>query len=181
MWGKLLTYLRKNLIRGLLTSPFRAPLKSWALVPVFVLIAVPLGFASGLLAYDPISTDRSLLFLVGLFFGMLIAPSLTEEVLFRGLMIPRQVWSRGWLPAVWAVGISTLLYVLWHPFSALTNRPEAQAIFLDPSFLVIVALLGLACGYQYVYSKSLWGPVLIHWVTVVVWVFLFGGWRLVLG
>jgi predicted Abi (CAAX) family protease len=79
-----------------------------------------------------------------------------------------------------AIGWSTLLFVAWHPLNALTINPSAPALFLDPAFLLISAALGITCGYSYVVSKSLWVPVLIHWATVVVWVFFLGGRNLVL-
>ena len=74
----------------------------------------------------------------------------------------------------------TLLFVAWHPLNAATINPSAPTIFFDPAFLAITAVLGITCGYGYVVSKSLWVPVLIHWATVVAWVFFLGGRNLVL-
>ena len=39
-------YLRDNLGQSFLVSPFRAPLKAWALVPVFAIIAISVGFSA---------------------------------------------------------------------------------------------------------------------------------------
>jgi predicted Abi (CAAX) family protease len=70
--------------------------------------------------------------------------------------------------------------VAWHPLNALTINTGAQEVFLNPSFLVVVFCLGLACSLSYIYSKSLWAPVVIHWLTVFIWVFFLGGRNLML-
>jgi predicted Abi (CAAX) family protease len=44
-----------------------------------------------------------------------------------------------------------------------------RTLLADPRFLVQVTLLGLACSLAYLVSGSIWPPVLIHWLTVVVW------------
>lgn len=177
MFSALKNYLRLNLLQGLRTSPFRAPLRAWVLVPVYAVVSLLLGFTTGLFRWEPVTVSWAPILVV----AMLISPSLTEEVLFRGLLIPRESLRRGWGWAGLAIGWSTLLYVLWHPLSALTNRPEAEMFFLNPTFLVIVILLGITCGHSYVVSKSLWVPILIHWATVLAWVFFLGGDQLVLG
>ena len=69
---------------------------------------------------------------------------------------------------------------MWHPLNAVTVNRSAIPVFLDPAFLVIVAALGLTCGYSYVVSQSIWVPIFIHWATVVVWVLFLGGRNLVL-
>jgi predicted Abi (CAAX) family protease len=40
--------------------------------------------------------------------------------------------------------------------------------------------MGLTCAYAYVLSRSIWVPVIIHWVAVTVWVLFLGGRNLVL-
>lgn len=169
-------YLQTNLVAGLRTSPFRAPLRAWLLVPFYAVIALAVGFGSGLFHFEIISTKLALL----LPFTLFIFPSLLEEAFFRGLLIPRDTVEHGHRRIILTVGGSTLFFVIWHPLGALTINPAAVPIFLDPAFLLIVTALGITCGYGYVVSKSLWVPVLIHWATVVVWVFLLGGRNLVL-
>lgn len=172
----MLTYLQNNLGRAFLTSPFRAPLKAWALVPVYVVIALVVGFSSGLLQVEPLSSKIAFLLPVTLF----VFPSLLEEMLFRGILIPRGTAEQGRWITVRNIALSTALFVVWHPANALAFNHAAIPIFLDPWFLVIVTALGITCGYAYVISKSLWVPVLIHWATVVFWVLLLGGRNLVL-
>lgn len=169
-------YFRTNLLAGLQTSPFRAPLRAWLPVPFYAVIAMAIGFGTGLFHFQIVSTKLAPL----LPFTLFVFPSLLEEAFFRGLLIPRNIALRGRKRAILTVAGSTLLFVAWHPLGAMTVNPSAKAIFLDPAFLLIVTALGITCGYSYVVSKSLWAPVLIHWTTVVVWVFFLGGRNLVL-
>ena len=172
----MLAYLKANLVEGFRTSPLRAPLKAWLPLPFFAAIALGAGFATGLIRFELISARLAPLLLVTLF----VFPSLLEEAFFRGVLIPRDTLERGRARTAIAIGWSTLLFVAWHPFNAATINPSHPAIFFDPVFLFITAALGVTCGYGYVVSKSLWMPVLIHWATVIVWVFFLGGRNLVL-
>ena len=172
----ILKYLRENPGKALLTSPLSAPLKAWALLPLFMLMALLVGFGTGLLEFDPLETGFALLLPLTLF----IFPSLLEELFFRGLLIPRTISDSG-RAAVWrSILLSTLAFVAWHPFNALLFNHSAIPLFLNPWFLVITAALGLTCGYGYVVSRSIWVPVIIHWMTVCAWVLLLGGRNLVL-
>ena len=172
----ILQYLRENPGRALLTSPFSAPLGAWALLPLFVLLSLAVGFATGLLELDPLETGFALL----LPFTLFIFPSLLEELFFRGLLIPRTVSDSGRAAAWRSILLSTLAFVAWHPLNALLLNHSAIPLFLNPWFLVITAALGVTCGYGYVVSRSIWVPVIIHWTTVCAWVLLLGGRNLVL-
>jgi len=170
------TYLHSNLWQSFRVSPFRAPPKAWALVPVFAIVSAVIGFSADLLKVEWLNSELAPLLPLVLF----VFPSLLEEAFFRGVLIPRNVLQAGPAKATAAVVVSTLLFVAWHPFNALAFNHSAIPLFLDPWFLVMVGALGLTCGYGYVVSRSIWVPVIIHWATVVVWVFLFGGRNLVL-
>ena len=172
----MVSYLRQNLLRGLRTSPFRAPRRAWALVPPFAAFALAIGFPTGLLRYSPLPLPTALL----LAFTLFIMPSLLEEAFFRGVLIPRSAADRGRRRSARAVALSTLLFVAWHPINALAFNHSAIPVFLDPWFLLVVAALGVTCGYAYVVSKSVWVPTMIHWITVFVWVLFLGGRNLVL-
>lgn len=169
-------YLRRNLGQSLKTSPFQAPLKAWSLVPLFVVISLPIGFAAGIFAVEPLKAKITPF----LPFTLFVFPSLLEEAFFRGILIPRNVLNAGSAKASRAMGISTLVYVAWHPFNALAFNHSALPLFLDPWFLAIVGALGITCSYSYVMSRSIWVPVIIHWATVTVWVLFLGGRNLVL-
>jgi len=172
----MLEYLKTNLVAGFRTSPLKAPLKAWLLVPFFAAFALAAGFGFGLLRLELISAKLAPLLLVTL----LVFPVLPEEAFFRGVLIPRNTIERGRARAILVIAGSTLLFVAWHPFNALTINPSAPRLFLDPAFLSITAALGVTCSYSYVVSKSIWVPIAIHWVTVVVWVLFLGGRNLVL-
>lgn len=169
-------YFINNLVEAFCTSPFKAPLLAWVLVPVFMLIALPIGFGAGLLKVQPLDSAVAPLLPLTLF----IFPSLLEEIFFRGVLIPRNILQQGIARTVYAIIFSTILFVAWHPLNALLFNPTAIPLFLDPWFLLIVAALGLTCGYSYVISRSIWVPVIIHWLTVTVWVLLLGGRNLLL-
>lgn len=169
-------YFLANAVRGLQTPPWRAPLQSWALLPVFAACALPMGLLDGILRFDPIRPHWPVFFAISVF----VSPAFLEELVFRGLLIPRDIVRRSRLATWLALGGSTAIYTLSHPLGALTTSPAAKAFFLDPVFLVIVALLGITCGYGYVVSRSLWVPVIIHWAVVLVWVLVFGGYELVI-
>lgn len=172
----MIDYLRRNLVAGLKTPPWSGLPGSLALLPLFAVGALLIGALAGL--YRPGLLRSELLWLLPV--TLFVFPALLEEAFFRGVLIPRDVAGRGRKAAWRHIVISTLLFVVWHPLNALTVNPTGRALFLDPAFLGITALLGLTCGYAYVVSRSLWQPIIIHWLTVLVWVTLLGGRNLLL-
>jgi predicted Abi (CAAX) family protease len=89
--------------------------------------------------------------------------------LFRALLLPSALEGVSPLALVPWVALSVGLFVAWHPLLAGTRRDPLRTLLKDPRFLVQVTLLGLACSLAYLVSGSIWPPVLIHWLTVVVW------------
>ena len=65
--------------------------------------------------------------------------------------------------------------MIYHPVNALTFFPQGREIFFNPIFLSLATALGIACTVTYWQTGSLWIPVLIHWLAVVVWLVYFGG------
>lgn len=108
-------------------------------------------------------------------FSLFVFPSLLEEAFFRGILIPNDAARRSKPRIIAYIVLSTAAFVLWHPANALTINRTAAGIFLDPAFLLIVTALGITCSVSYVLSHSLWTPIIIHWLTVVVWVIFLGG------
>ncbi len=161
---------------GLLTSPFRVPVLAWAVFPVFVVAAASVAISSRL--FEPRLLESELAFAVP--FILLVFPCLLEEAFFRGLLIPRNARDHGVTHAIGYTALSTTLFVAWHPLNATVMESSATPLFWKPAFLFIVALLGLSCSIAYIVSRSLWVPILIHWATVVVWVFFLGGGNLIL-
>ena len=146
------------------------------IVLVYSLAALTIGFSTGI--YTVQMLDIQKFFFLPL--TLLLFPSIPEEFFFRGLLIPRNAVELPWQRSVAYVLFSAFAFTIWHPLNALTINPTAQQFFLDAYFLIIVFLLGIACGLSYLLSRSIWVPVLIHWLTVVVWVMFLGGRNLVL-
>lgn len=100
---------------------------------------------------------------------LLIYPSLVEEFIFRGLLLPLGLASASTRRQVVAVGLNTGAFVLYHPLNHWTLSLSETDLFVDPAFLVIVAMLGASCSYLRIRTGSLWSPIALHWLTVVVW------------
>lgn len=172
----MLAYLKNNLLQGFKVSPFRAPLTSLIPVPIYVCASLAIGFHAGLFSVAVIDYPMS----VVLPFSLFVFPSLLEEVIFRGILIPNNAASQSKNRIAAYITVSTATFVLWHPANALTINTSAATLFLNPAFLLIVALLGITCSISYILSRSLWTPIIIHWLTVVVWVIFLGGRNLLL-
>jgi len=169
-------YLKTNLIIGLKTAPWHRAMLSISLFVLFTVIALAIGLSTGLLNYEVI--DSKLVYILP--FTLFIFPSMFEELIFRGLIIPNDTASKGAKSILFYSLLSTALFIAWHPLNALTINTTAQGFFLDPWFLVIVFVLGMVCSLGYIFSRSLWVPIIMHWLTVIAWVFLLGGRNLIL-
>jgi predicted Abi (CAAX) family protease len=172
----MISYIKKNLLAGLKTLPRDAFLFSILLTIGYGVIALITGFASNLFEVGLVESK----FVFFLPFSLFVFPSLLEEAFFRGLLIPNNTKQKGYRYIAFYALLSTVIFLLWHPLGALTINPAAREIFLNPSFLFIVFCLGLVCSLSYIYSKSLWWPIIIHWLTVLLWVLFLGGHNLVL-
>ncbi|MHC4631059.1 MAG: CPBP family glutamic-type intramembrane protease [Planctomycetota bacterium] len=132
----MISYLKDNLLQGLKISPFKAPLKKFLiLVLIYVFVVLAIGFYSGLFSVKVIDYPMSIL----LPFSLFIFPSLLEEVFFRGVLIPNNAINHGEKRIVTYIVVSTTAFALWHPLNALTINRTAATVFLNPSFLLIVA------------------------------------------
>jgi len=80
----------------------------------------------------------------------------------------------GWSAAI-ACAYAIVAAAIGFPTGFLKLAPAAFAVFTSPVYLVLVALLGLACTLAYLRSASIWPPVFLHGLAVNVWVFLLGG------
>ena len=125
-----------------------------------------LGHIGDLVRFAPLIDASTLAALAATLF---FAPALGEEVLFRGMVIPRRDPGAAW------IALSALMFVLWHPLQALTIGPPWADAFLDPWFLATVAVLGTSLARIYAATGSLWPGILIHWLVVFGWKALLGG------
>jgi predicted Abi (CAAX) family protease len=75
---------------------------------------------------------------------------------------------------VWS-SLSLSLFIIYHPLNASLFYHQAQKLFRQPIFLFLAGLLGIACTISYSLTGSLWPPVIIHWLVVIIWLSLLGG------
>lgn len=169
-------YFKSNYWKGFKTAPMHAWKTSVGVTILYLAAALAIGFSVGLFKVSML--DSSLVWVLPI--ALFIFPSFFEESVFRGMLIPNNARERGMKYIVFIVLFSALIFVAWHPLNALTINPGARELFLNPYFLSIAFLLGVACSISYIYSRSLWAPVIIHWITVVVWVVFLGGRNLIL-
>jgi predicted Abi (CAAX) family protease len=174
-----LALLARRVSMAFLTIPdFSDGLVAVMLVLVYTAIALPVGFWSGFLKID-VQTSQRIIF--GVLIGCLLTPGITEEILFRVLMLPHpEENASGLMLWFWGCG-SLALFLVYHPLNALTFYPVGRSTFRNPVFLLLAAVLGAACTIAYLQSGSLWPPVAIHWLVVTVWLLLLGGYRRLYG
>jgi predicted Abi (CAAX) family protease len=108
---------------------------------------------------------------------LLFVPALVEEYIFRVLLLP---YPNSWTPFplwwVWAV-IALGLYVAYYWFRSKWGRQPVRSTWGHPTFLILIALLGLTCTIAYRVTGSLWTITFLHGIAVIVWVFILGGWK----
>ena len=164
----------RDLRDALTTVPDWRTWRTCALVyGLFLACALPIGMLSGLLRPGVAHVAPAEMIGSGLL--LFVHPALVEEVVFRGLLLPRDVnaWPRGRLLLV--AGAALAVYVASHPINALLFRPQVLGLFSSTPYLMLATLLGLACTGTYLISRSIWPPVAFHWATVVTWIWLLGG------
>ncbi len=169
----------QDLRRGLRTLPKAedAPFLVGAIL-LYAAAAAAVGFSTGYFSISFLDASPSLMLFLP--FTLFVMPCLLEEIVFRGLMLPhpsRKLNAR--TLALYAV-VSISAFTLWHPLNALTINQAAQSVFTDLRFLFIAGLMAVCCTAAYLRTGSLWVSILIHWLTVLVWVFFLGGRNLVL-
>ena len=137
-------------------------------------VAIPLGWWTGLLTWEPVTHWRTALSAGAIAFWV---PAVLEESIFRVLLLPQPETElstpelMGWLT------LSLGLFVVAHPLNGLLYLKAARPTFFNPIFLTCAGLLGIACTATYWQSQSLWVPVLLHWIVVLVWLLGLGGLR----
>ncbi|MEM8805558.1 MAG: CPBP family glutamic-type intramembrane protease [Cyanobacteria bacterium P01_G01_bin.38] len=141
------------------------------LLGVFALVGLPFGFWTGFFRVELIKDWKIVIPTV---LVALPYPGIFEEVLFRVLLIPRpnaaspeNLWS-------WAIA-SLVIFIVFHPLNALLIMTERRETFYNPIFLTLAGLLGVVCTLSYLQSGSLWPPVVLHWLMVIIWLLGLGG------
>jgi predicted Abi (CAAX) family protease len=143
---------------------------------IFLCCALPLGLLTGLLRASVPHVAPAVM--LGTSAIVFVHPAFVEELIFRVLLLPRETATirRGRLTVMAVAALA--LYVASHPLNAILFRPQLRSLFESSAYLSLAALLGATCTAAYWISRSIWPPVLIHWLTVLVWLYLFGGWAL---
>ena len=144
-----------------------------ALLLVLTIISLPIGFYFGFLKFGMLNTSKETI--VGIIAGSLLSPAISEELFFRILLLPHPTENAS-NATLWLWGcISLAIFIVYHPLNALSFFPAGLNCFFHPVFLLLATFLGIACTIVYLQSGSLWPPVFIHWLVVVVWLLLLGG------
>lgn len=144
--------------------PIGAGWVAWTL-PVYGVFALVVGFSGGLFAW----TTPALWEIAVVPLLLVVYPSLIEEFVFRGLLLPAGLADTSRRRQIAAVTLNTAAFVVYHPINHWTLSLSETDMFVEPAFLLIVAALGAACGYVRLRTRSLWSPIAIQWLTVVVW------------
>jgi predicted Abi (CAAX) family protease len=169
----------QDLILSLITKPSKADIIfSVTVTLIYAAIALPVGLFTGFLKIHVL--QMSTLTMVTLPVSLLVMPSLLEELFFRALMLPHKTRKNTVQKKVFLSLFSIFAFIAWHPLNAMTMNAAAYPIFTDPVFLLLAALMACACTIAYLKSGSVWIPVSIHWITVLVWLFFLGGRNIVL-
>jgi predicted Abi (CAAX) family protease len=178
--GKNFLYRRgQDLKLGLVTKPCKADIIfSIAVALIYAAIALPTGLLTGFLKIRVLEMSR--LTMVTLPLSLLVMPSFLEEIFFRSLMLPHKTRKHTAQKQVFLSLFSICAFIAWHPINAMIINAAAYPIFTNPVFLILAGLMAFACTITYLKSGSVWIPVFIHWITVLVWVFFLGGRNVVL-
>ncbi|MEM1391446.1 MAG: CPBP family glutamic-type intramembrane protease [Pseudomonadota bacterium] len=96
-----------------------------------------------------------------------VFPALLEELVFRGPLI--YLANRKSKRLLHVTILSLALFILWHPLNAWLLLTDTRPVFLDWRFLTLAALLGVCATTLALRTRSLWPPILFHWLAVVSW------------
>ncbi|MEM9164513.1 MAG: CPBP family glutamic-type intramembrane protease [Cyanobacteria bacterium P01_F01_bin.4] len=94
--------------------------------------------------------------------------------MFRALLIPRPDAASSQSLGSWAIA-SLVIFIGFHPLNARFLMTERRETFYNPIFLTLAGLLGVVCTLSYLQSASLWPPVVLHWLMVIIWLLSLGG------
>ncbi len=166
--------LRHRLAEATSTRPtFQDWLFAAQLLVLFAVIVTPLGYFSDLTTFAPSQLPwQAKLFIVA---RVMVFPAILEEGFWRVLLLPHKTEQMSDRKR-WLMGLPILaMFVLMHPLNGMTLYTSAFTTFTNPVFLISTTLLGLICMMAYWRSGSLWVPAVIHWLIVVMWLLVFGG------
>jgi len=172
--NRMVQLIGKRLTTALSTFPTAANLLQLGLPLIglaFLLLFI--GFKSEFLEVDVLQKSwGEITKIVALSF---IMPALGEEIVFRVLFLPHPTENPSIKTQLLWGAITLAAFIIYHPLQGLTWNPAGREVFMEPSFLILAALLGAMCTIAYSVVGSIWLPVIIHWLAVVLWIILLGG------
>ena len=136
-------------------------------------VALIWGFKANFLKFQPLTFKTQIARIV---FTAFFTPALLEEIVFRISLLPQPSHNLLHLPWV-AIAINVPIFVAYHPLNALIFFPQGQKTFFNDTFLSLAGLLGFICIIAYWQSGSLWLPVILHWIVVITWLVILGGYN----
>jgi predicted Abi (CAAX) family protease len=174
--NNLTSLMKSRLINSILTLPSNNDwLWTITLLLIFSSIVIPLGFRSGFLRYEiPVISWKVRFRIIAL---TLLFPATAEEVFFRILLLPHKFEQVSLITKCLSGSISLVLFVIYHPLSAALLFRNAKETFTNLTFLTCAALLGIVCTMAYLKSGSIYPPMMLHWLFVLVWLLGLGGYR----
>ena len=140
-------------------------------IGIYSCLSIVLGWTTGFLVWRP----QSGLAIARIMVTSLIAPAIVEELFFRVILLPTPTGSLPFETYLVRSWFSLCLFIIYHPLNAITFFPQGRIAFFNPVFLTLATALGIICTWSYWYTGSLWLPVIVHWLTVVLWLSCFGG------
>lgn len=154
-------------------------IKAWLITTILLFIltlfCLPIGLWRNFLKVEKLRVSQKVM--LSIIAGSLLLPAISEELFFRVLLIPHPQ-ENARTGAIWFWGsMSLVLFIIYHPLNAVTFFPTGRKTFFHPVFLLLAAVLGMVCSMVYLQSGSLWLPVIIHWLVVVVWLVFLGGYK----
>ncbi len=167
-------------MQRLITSIFTIPnffdcLATFALILLLSLIALPVGFQQGFLEINILKLPlKKIIYII---ICNLLITAIFEELFFRVLFLPHPRENPDNTIFLLSVTFSWVCFLLYHPINALTFYPAGYPTFMNPIFLFLAGLLGIICTISYLGSGSVWTCVFIHWLVLLVWISLLGGYN----
>jgi predicted Abi (CAAX) family protease len=137
-------------------------------------IALPIGFKFGFTKFQPLADFSTYIKVMA---TSLVLPAISEELFFRVLLLPHPTENASQSNQFLWAAIGLIAFIIYHPLNGLTFFPAGLKTFTNPVFLGLATLLGIACTLSYFQTGSLWTSVAIHWLVVVVWLLLCGGYE----
>ena len=101
-----------------------------------------------------------------------LVAALPEELVFRAIMIPVTDCS-SYEQIMWAA-LSIVCYVVHFPLMSATVLTRGYPTFLDPRFLVLIAIQAVGCSFVFVRVRSIWSSAVVNALCFACWL-LFGG------